>query len=318
MDRGTMAVMTVLSGLMAATMAWSLGQGPQVVGENLVVNGGFETGREGWSSALQVLDEGAWDGDHCGLIENTGETRDTAIVQSFVPIEPFTYYRFSMAARRETGNGYVHVHCNWYAAPGERLMSSAQWGAGRAEPVTLRTGEGVGDWRQYSGIFRSVRSDVGGVQLVIFIRDGADRVYLDNVTIEEIRYREAPAWELPGAVVYTGHPSRFGMAVEGAEQDGQTFTVTTTGARYVLDAAAGTMSCRQRIGADREVAVADFGGPVGELALAYRDDEVCVLQGDDLAIGFQGDSLVTIASNRALAAQVTSGIGAEWFRVQEP
>ncbi len=290
----------------------------EVVGENLVVNGGFEDGGEGWSSVLEISDEGAYEGEHCGVIDNTADGESKWIVQDFIPLKPFTYYRFSMAARRETGDGYVYVHCNWYAAPGERLMSSPQWGAGRAEPVTLRTGEGRGDWRECSGVLRSNRADLGGIQLVIFIRDGADRVYLDDVTIEEIRYPDAPAWELPDAVVYEGHPSRFGMAVEDAVQDGQTFTVTTTGAQYVLDAAAGTMSCRQRIGADREVAVTDLGGPLGELELAYRDAEVCVLQGEDLAIGFQGDSLVTIATNRALAAQVTSDIGAEWFRTQEP
>ncbi len=317
MRRTTMA-MLAFAGLMGATGAWGLGEGPQVVGENLVVNGGFEEGGEGWSSALEVVDEGAFDGERCGVIDNTADGEARGIVQGFIPLKPFTYYRFSMAARRETGQGYVYVHCNWYAAPGERLMSSPQWSAGRAMPVTLRTGEGHGDWREYSGVFRSNRADLGGVQLVIFIRDGADRVYLDDVTIEEIRYPDAPEWELPDAVVYEGHPSRFGMAVEDAAQDGQTFTVTTTGARYVLDAAAGSMSCRQRIGVDREVAVADFGGPLGELAMVHRDDEVCVLQGEDLAIGFQGDSLVTIATNRDLQVGVTSQIGAEWFRAQEP
>jgi hypothetical protein len=291
----------------------------RVVGENLVTNGDFEAGEgEGWSSALQIVDEGTYAGDYAGMFENPEGSRATAVVQSFVPIQPFAYYEFSMAARRETGEGYVYVHCNWYAAPGERLMSSPPWPAGRAEPVTLRTGEGVGDWREYSGIFRSTRADAGGVQLVIFVRDGADTVYLDDISIRKVEYPEAPEWRFPEAVTFPGHPSRFGMSVEGVQQDGQRFTVTTTGAEYVLDAEAGTMSCRQRIGAEREVAVADFGGPPGELHIAQRDEEVCVLEGEDLAFGFQGDSLVTIATNRPLSATVTSGIGAEWFRVQEP
>jgi len=290
----------------------------EVVGQNLVVNGGFEEGGEGWSSAPQVLDEGAYEGEHCGLIDSTADGEAKEVIQDFVPLKPFTYYEFSMAARRETGQGYVRVICNWYAAPGERLMSSPQWPAGRAIPVTLRTGEAMGDWREYSGVFRSNRADLGGVQLMIFIGVGADRVYLDDISIREVRYPDAPEWELPDAVVFEGRPSRFGMAVEDAAQDGQTFTVTTSGATYVLDAAAGTMSCHQRIGAEREVVTADFGGPLGDLAIVHRDEEVCVLEGDDLAIGFQGDSLVTIATNRALDATLTSAIGAEWFRAQEP
>lgn len=307
-----------LGGMLATGAAWGLNEGPQVVGENLVVNGGFEDGRTGWSSALEIATGDAYEGEHYGVIDNTADGKTKAVVQSFVPLKPFTYYEFRMAARRETGEGYFYVHCNWYAAPGQRLMSSPQWSAGRAEPVTLRTGEGRGEWREYSGVFRSNRADLGGVQLVLFIRDGADRMSVDAISIRELRYPEAPDWKLPDAVVFAGHPSRFGMAVEDATRDGQVFTVTSTGARYVLNATAGTMSCRQRIGADREVAVADFGGPLGELEMVYRDDEVCVLQGEDLAIGFQGDSLVTIATNRALDATVTSAIGADWFRMQEP
>ncbi len=295
----------------------------EAVGENLVANGDFEIGtRDGWSSAMQIVDEPVYAGEHSAMIESAEDAGAVAAVQSFVPIEPGAYYEFRMAARRETGRGYVYVHCNWYAAPGERLMSSPQWPAGRAEPVTLRTGEGTGAWREYSGIFRCTRSDVGGLQLVIFIRDGQDRVFLDNISLRKLEYPDAPDWDLPRAVTFPGSPSRFGMSVEGAEQDGRGasahFTVTTSGAQYVLDAAAGTMSCSQRIGAQREVATVDFGGPLGELRLGRRDDDVCVLEGRDLALGFQGDSLVTIATNRALSATVTSRIGAEWFRVQDP
>jgi len=311
-------VLVLVAATFVAGVAAALGDGPQIVGENVVVNGGLEDGRNGWSSAMEVVADGAYEGQSYGAIDNTADGKNKAAVQGFVPLKPFTYYEFRMAARRETGEGYFYVHCNWYAAPGERLMSSPQWGAGRAEPVTLRTGEGRGEWREYSGVFRSNRADLGGVQLVLFIRDGADRVSVDAISIRELRYPEAPAWTLPDAVVFEGHPSRFGMAVEGAEQDGQRFTVTTTGARYVLDAAAGTMSCGQRIGAEREVVTADFGGPLGELRIAHQDPEVCVLEGADLAIGFQGDSLVTIAANRPLTATLTSAIGAEWFRAQEP
>ncbi len=304
--------------LLCAGLAVAFDGRPMVVGENLVVNGSFEDGGAGWSSGLEVVGEGAYEGDRYGVIDNTADGENRWAAQSFVPLKPFTYYEFRMAARREAGEGYFYVHCNWFAAPGERLMSSPQWGAGRAQPVVLRTGEGLGEWREYSGIFRSNRADLGGVQIVLLQRDGADRVSVDAISIREVRYPEAPPWDLPDAVVFEGSPSRFGMALEDAVQDGQRFTITTTAARYVLDADAGTMTCGQRIGAEREVVTADFGGPLGPLHLVHQDSEVCVLQGDDLAIGFQGDSLVAIATNRPLSPTLTSAIGAEWFRMQEP
>ncbi len=57
MNRDTMAVALALAGLMAANVAWGLGGGPQVVGENLVVNGGFEEGgvrRSRWSMRARL------------------------------------------------------------------------------------------------------------------------------------------------------------------------------------------------------------------------------------------------------------------------
>jgi len=330
--RAVVSVVALLL-LTAATAGAVDGQAPQEVGPNLVVNGGFEEGAEGWRSTTKIVDDPVFAGQHAARIDSTVQEKGNYTAQSFVPIKPNTYYTFSGAFRRTTGAGYVYVHCNWYKAPGERLMSSAQWSAGRAVPVTLRTGEGTGQWREMSGVFRCQRADVGGLQLVIFIRGGKDVVYLDEISIRELHYPDAPAWEFPNAVIFPGHPSRFGMAVEGASADGQTFTVNTTGAEYVLDAAAGTMSCRQRagmwrrgagreagrrIGAEREVATVRFSEALGEMNVVRQDEEVCVVAGEEVAFGFQGDSLVTIATNRDLKLSVTSRISANWFRKQEP
>ncbi len=313
------ATLLPLALLLSCAIASAIGEQPRVIGENLVVNGGFEAGGEGWSPAPEIVTEGAHEGARYGAVDNLAEAgADKVIIQDFVPLKPNTYYEFRMAARRETGEGYFYVHLNWFAEPGRRLMSTPQWHAGRVEPVTLRTGEGTGDWQEYSAVFRSTRADMGGVQVVMFIRGGSDRVSLDDTSIRELAYPEAPQWALPDAVVFEGHPSRFGMAVEDVRQDGQRFTITTTGAQYALNAAEGTMECRQRIGVERDVVSADFDGSLGRMRIAYQDDEVCVLQGPRLAIGFQGDSLVTIATNRPLSATLTSAIGAEWFRTAEP
>ncbi len=306
--------------ILGASLVGALGEDAPiaVVGPNLVVNGDFEAGSEGWSSGVQIVEAPVFAGRHAACLDNSANAKTKAVVQGFVPITGQTYYRFSAAIRRANGHGYVYVHCNWYQAPGKRLMSSRNWAAGRAEPVTLRTGEGVGEWRVYSGVFRCPRTDVGGVQLVIFIRDGDDIVYLDDVRIEQVRYPDAPDWPLPDAVVFPGHPSRFGMAVEEVTQQGQRFVINTSGARYELDAAAGLMTCSQRIEAQRPVATVSFGGPLDELSIARQDAEVCVLQGQSLALGFQGDSLLTVATNRPLTVTLTSAIGAQWFRMQEP
>jgi len=287
---------------------------PKVVGANAVVNGGFEEGNKGWNSSLKIVESPVFSGKRACMIVGGSEKPKVIAVQSFVPLKPRTYYKFSMSVRRTTGQGYLYVHCNYYEAPGKRLMSSKNWSAGRAVPVTIRTGEGTGRWQSFSGVFRCMRGDCGGVQLVMFIRNGEDTAYIDDVSIREVKYPDAPPWKFPDAVLFPGRPSKFHMSVEDASAEGGRFSVRTTGAAYVLDADGGTLTCGQRIGTKREVALVRFGTKLGKMSIVRKDADVCVVAGEDIAFGFQGDSLVTVATNVPLPFTVESRIGAKHFR----
>jgi len=291
---------------------------PKIIGKNVVENGSFEKANQGWNRSLKVVDAPVFEGKKACVLDNTAGRNTLAIVQPFVPLRPRTYYRFSMSVKRTSGQGYIYAHCNYYEAPGKRLMSSKNWSAGRAVPVTIRTGEATGGWRIFSGIFRGNRHELGGIQLVIFLRGGNDVVYLDDVKIEEVRYPDAPPWKLAEAVIFPGRPSQFNMRVEDAARRDGIFTVRTTGAVFSLDPAAATLACRQRIEAEREVATVKFNTKfntqLGPLTIARQDDDVCVITGPDVAFGFQGDSLVTIATNKPLAGTITSPMGTKHFR----
>ena len=71
---------------------------PTVVGDNLVVDGGFEEGGKGWSR-LKTVDEPVFEGKKACVLDTSTGSKSAVIVQSFVPLKPRTYYRFSMAAR---------------------------------------------------------------------------------------------------------------------------------------------------------------------------------------------------------------------------
>lgn len=272
--RLTIALLSVL--LSAGPLRAADGAAPETVGPNLVQNPGFEQGDAGWNRGLGTVEDPVFEGKKACVLEATAE-KAGAIVQPFVAIRPRTDYRFSIAVRRTTGEGYLYVHCNWYEAPGKPLMSSKNWNAGRAMPVTLRTGEGVGRWQVHSGTFRSDRRELGGVQLVVLVRGGRDTVYLDDVKIEEVRYPDAPPWDLARDVVLPGGPARFHMRVEDARQQDGAFVVRTTGAEFRLDPAAGTLLCRQRIGKEREVAAVRFSERLEGLAIVRKDDDVCTI-----------------------------------------
>jgi hypothetical protein len=57
---------------------------------------------------------------------------------------------------------------------------------------------------------------------------------------------------------------------------------------------------------------------LGNLKIAQKDDDACVLEGEGLAFGVQGDSLVSLASNRALDLTVTSEIAPRHLATQGP
>ena len=104
------------------------------------------------------------------------------------------------------------------------------------------------------------------------------------------------------------------MRVEDARNEQGALVVRTTGAEYRLDPTAHTLTCRQRLETRREVATVTFATPLGTLRIARKDADVCVVVGADVALGFQGDSLVTIATNKLLECTVTGRLGTKHFR----
>jgi hypothetical protein len=308
---------TIAWSLLIAALTAGVAAEPEVVGENLVANGGFEKGLEGWSGQGKITTEHRTEGRQ-GVSLDTSAGQKSAYVARIVPLAPGRYYRVTVSLQRTTGQGYVYVHCNWRDRQGGRLMISKTWAMPRAVPVTSRTGEHTGRWATLSGIIRNQHPDLGGMQLVIFIRDGADTVHVDDVHVAEVRYPEAPAWQFPGAVTFPGQPSRMGMKIQQARQEGRRFTITTTGATWAFDPAAGTLTASQRVGAQRSVFSATLTGLRGPWRFSTRNDDVVVVQGPDAALGFQGDSLVTVATNTPLTVRVQSQIGARHFQRLDP
>lgn len=290
---------------------------PEVVGQNLVTNGGFEQGMEGWSGPGKLTTDLKATGASAARIA-TDERNKIPYVAQIVPLEPGKYYRVSMSLYREEGGGYVYVHCNWRNRDNGRLMISKTWGMPRAMPISSRTGEHVGRWSRLSGVIRNQHPDLGGMQLVILVRDGEDVIYVDDVQVEEVRYPEAPDWQFPAAVTFPGKPSRMGMKIVGARQQQGRFTVTTTGATWAFDPAAGALTASQRIGQPRTVFAATITGLKGPWRITTRNNDLVVVQSPTTALGFQGDSLLTMATNTPLTVRLQSQIAARHFQRLDP
>lgn len=93
--------------------------------------------------------------------------------------------------------------------------------------------------------------------------------------------------------------AQFGMQVVSAK-DGPTAEVVTTGGVFRIDKKAGTVTCRQTIAQDREVAVIRFPeGTLSELKMQRQTDGMAYFVGGGATLRINGDSLLMVQPGKA-------------------
>ncbi|MEO1450735.1 MAG: chitobiase/beta-hexosaminidase C-terminal domain-containing protein, partial [Bacteroidota bacterium] len=141
-----------------------------------------------------------------------------------------------------------------------------------------------------------------------------------NFEIADVALVELPEVPLqpfaPGeGVSFPGGPGDLEMAVEGVETEGDILRVRTTGALFELDAAQGTLSMRQRLDFQRELArVEDL--PLQGLSIQSQSPELVVLVGDSLTIGVQVDGTLVLSPHARLQTELISRIGGDFNRME--
>ncbi len=283
--------------------------------QELITNGDFEAGQTPWNR--EVTDEEAHSGTHSIKLDNTEGVNWAAVAYSpVVPLRPHTPYRMTVWVKRVGGDGYLEIGGFPVDAAGERLVTGQSWKM-VLYPIKVMTGQALGHWRKFETVFTVHRPDIAGLTVRLVHRRASDIIYFDDFSIEEVSLPPAPELTFPEAVTFPGHPSDFHMRVESVEATDAHVRVVTTGAEYEFTPE-GAITGRQRIGAQRQVISIQSDQAFGDMTVTHRDDDVCVIEGDQLAFGVQGDSLIALATNRALGLTVTSGIGANHLSVQGP
>lgn len=101
--------------------------------------------------------------------------------------------------------------------------------------------------------------------------------------------------------------AQFGMAVTQAK-DGPTAEVVTTGAVFRIDKLSDTITCRQTIAADRDVAVIRFPkGTLAQLRMEQQTGGLARFSGGGSVVRINGDSLLMVkpASSGDISARLT-------------
>ncbi len=112
---------------------------------------------------------------------------------------------------------------------------------------------------------------------------------------------------------------QFGMRVESVNAEPAAITVTTTGAVFVLDPAAGTVTLHQRIGTERPLAVFSFGGPLSGCAVTHDGPGFARITMDSprATLRVNGDSLCLIQRHDPGAVSIKRLIEPGWHNTWE-
>ena len=279
---------------------------PVYVGPDLIVNGDFELGLASWTEYGASVETGIVHGGS----QSCAITGTLASIAQIVAAESGVHYRVTASIYRTTGDGYVYIFAYWRDSAGNLLQISDTWTMPRSTPLTSRPGEHVGYWSTHSAVISATHEDLAQIRLVVVVTDGTETVYVDDISVAEVRYADAPDWVYPDDMIVDGHPSRYGMRVEAYEYRDTRHVITTTGCVWYIDTDEGHITATQRIGTERHVISALLTGLEGPWTLSTRNDDVLVLRSDTCAIAWHGDGVMMIAPNVPITMRILSRIAA--------
>jgi len=318
--------------VLVTALAWASAVGEAMadrqepVGENLVVGGDFEAQTQGWRTTkgreIVELDD-APSPTHALMLDCKEAQYYFAIAGPDVPIEARTLYRLRATVKRTSGAGYLRIGGGYQDAD-HKGLKRGDWGL-HAYPIALTPGQGAGQWITYEGTFICNRDEVAYLAFRVIIKNGADTVYVDDVSIFKLERPPVPRLHFPDDVTWPGSPGRMGMKLESIEHTDRGLTAITTGARYELDAEARTLVCYQRIPQERKVVTFSFDPPLAPLRMPpkiltrmepiFYDEDWGALVGEDVGLSINGDSLIVLGTNKPLTITATSHIAPRHYRL---
>jgi len=277
------------------------------IGANLVGNPGFEEGIEGWDERGAPI---ALDGD----VRVSGEFSCRSVGDDSVPYPKFHWvksadipclpqreYLFRTMIRASFTEGEV--------SPQVREVDET--GTTISYHIAEQLAPGEHGWHRAACRFYTSRN-AHTLQVYLVMRYCQGTAWYDDVELVEMQRQAVPPLGTGAAVTFDGSPGSLDMRVEDWAIEGSRVRVQTTGARYELDCATGTLVGHQRIEAQRESYALRIRPAPGPLRVLRADESVLVLGSERLEIGFQCDSLVVLAPGEETRFTVEGSFGGPW------
>ncbi len=277
------------------------------IGENLVGNAGFEEGIEGWDErGAPIVRDGEVRVSGGFSCRSVGDDRVPYpkfhwVKSADIPCLPQHEYMFRTMIRASFTEGEV--------SPQVREVDETGTTIGYHIAEQLEPGEH--GWHQAAcRFYTSARAHV--LQIYLVMRYCRGTAWYDDVELYEMQHDRVPALGTGAAVTFEGSAGALDMRVEGWAIAGPIVRVQTTGARYELNCATGTLTGSQRIEAERESYALRIRPAPGPMRVLRADESVLALGNDRLEIGFQCDSLVVIAPGNDTRIALEGHIGGPW------
>ena len=180
-------------------------------------------------------------------------------------------------------------------------------------------------WYRFEGIVTtSSRTAKGKFSLSLYgfnIPDEENEFYISDLNILELPEEELEATQPGAGMVFGGSSGMYDMRVRDVVSTSDVITVTTTGAEYIFDKNADTVTAYQLINGKRHLFTAGFNKSLANLTLKSKSNNEAVLTTGEggLTIGVQMDSLMLISNhgNEDLDIVCESAIAGKWNRLSQ-
>lgn len=180
-------------------------------------------------------------------------------------------------------------------------------------------------WYRFEGtVTTSSRTKSGCFSLALYgfdIPDEKNKFYISDLHIIELPETDLEP-EAPGeGMVFGGSSGKYNMKITDVLTEESTVTVKTTGAEFVFDKTADTISAYQLINQKRLLFSTSVNKSLKNLTLKSRSNNEAVLTTGEngITFGVQMDSLMLISNHgdEDLELEVLSEIGGRWNRLSQ-
>lgn len=170
-------------------------------------------------------------------------------------------------------------------------------------------------WERWEWEFTTdQRATSGRVHINMYGFTGGDHIKFADVALIELPVKPLVPFKKGEGVTFRGGPGKLPMKIEDVQSASNSIEVRTTGSLFSFDLENNTITTRQLLEKERDVAVWKLSTPLKNLEILSFNTIECVLANENITFGIQCDGLMMVSPQKDAVIHCTSKMGGEWNR----